>query len=368
MANAQVLFLPWLRQGLAARLGNADTLAASLPATTDLTVTLGVTTPEHNPSATVRMRGPGDVIGIDPRQVVRTEPAAGSGDFTALDLAAIEFDNPDLPWLFTPAAADAQGRLRPWLCLVVVRQQEGVRLRPAGGGPLPVLDIAAPAKPDDELPDLAESWAWAHAQVSWPHDALPDEASVRNLVATRPELSVSRLLCARRLVAFTDYIACVVPTFEVGRLSGLNLPLPANADLAPAWGSGAAAAASVALPVYYHWSFRTGAREDFETIVDRLAPRDLSGGVGQRPMDISRPGFAFSATAGASGRVALEGALQPVGMVREALDTAAGASWQPALQRHRQRRRSACAGWRRRSTRRPADLWPLARRAPPGRA
>src|SRR3954453_10390960 len=99
MATAHVLFLPWLRQGFAARLGNADadTLAASLPATADLRVTLDVTTPANNPSATVRMRGPGDVIGIDPRQVVRTEPAANSGDFEALDLAAIEFDNPDLP-------------------------------------------------------------------------------------------------------------------------------------------------------------------------------------------------------------------------------------------------------------------------------
>ena len=279
------------------------------------------------------MRGPGDVIGIDPRQVVRTEPAAGSTDFEALDLAAIEFDNPDLPWLFMPAAADAQGRLRPWLCLVAVRQQDGVRLRPAAAEALPVLEINAPAKPGDELPDLAESWAWAHAQVGWPHDAPPDETTMRNLLATRPELSVSRLLCARRLAAFTDYIACVVPTFEVGRLSGLNLPLPANADLAPAWRSGAAATASVSLPVYYHWSFRTGAREDFESIVDRLAPRDLSGNVGQRPMDISRPGFAFTATAGAPGRVALEGALQPVGMARDTMTTAIGPSWQTELQR-----------------------------------
>ncbi len=333
MATAHVLFLPWLRQGLAARLGNADTLAASLPASTDLTVILGVTTPANNPSATVRMRGPGDVIGIDPRQVVRTEPAAGSGDFEALDLAAIEFDNPDLPWLFTPAAADAQGRLRPWLCLVVVRQQEGVRLRPAGGEALPVLEINTPAKPSEELPDLAESWAWAHAQVGWPHDAPPNDATMRTLLATRPELSVSRLLCARRLTAFSDYIACVVPTFDVGRLSGLNLPLPANADLAPAWRSGATASTSVTLPVYYHWTFRTGAREDFESIVDRLAPRDLSGGVGQRPMDIGRPGFAFTAAAGTSGHVALEGALQPVGMAREAVATAVGLSWQTELLR-----------------------------------
>ena len=103
----------------------------------------------------------------------RTEPAAESGDFEAIDLAAIEFDNPDLPWMFTPAAADAQGRLRPWMCLVVVRQTDGVRLRPAASEPLPVLEIAAPAKLGEELPDLAESWAWAHAQVSWPQRPAP---------------------------------------------------------------------------------------------------------------------------------------------------------------------------------------------------
>ena len=237
MPATNVLFLPWLRQGLAARLTNADdTTAVSLRAASALTVTLGVTgTPADDPSAAVRVRGPGDVIGIDPRQVVRTEPAPNSVDFEALDLAAIEFDNPDLPWMFTPAAADAQGRLRPWICLVIVRRQEGVRLRPAAAEALPVLET-----PVDELPDLAESWAWAHAQVSWPSETAPDEAGIRTLLTTRPELSVSRLLCPRRLAAHTDYIACVVPTFEVGRLAGLNQPLPTGDDLAPAWRSGTA--------------------------------------------------------------------------------------------------------------------------------
>lgn len=333
MATARLLFLPWLRQGFAARLSNPDTLAATLPATTELKITLGVTaTPATDPAATLRVRGPGDVIGIDPRQVVRVEPAPGSQDFEALDLAAIEFDNPDLPWLFTPAAANAQGRLRPWLCLVVVRVQEGVRLRPAGSEPLPVLEIGAPAKPAEELPDLAESWAWAHAQLSWPNDETTlNENELRNLVATRPELSISRLLCPRRLAAHTDYLACVVPSFEVGRRAGLNLPPPARPDLSPAWPN-PLDPSRAALPVYYHWSFRTGAREDFESIVDRLVPRDLSEAVGRRPMDIRRPGFSFAATPGSEGLIALEGALQPVKMARAEVAAAVGAAWQPALQ------------------------------------
>lgn len=331
MANASVLFLPWLRQGLVARLATPNTIAETVPASAELQVVLGVTAPENNPSATVRVRGPADVIGIDPRQVVRTEPAHNTSDFEAIDFAAIEFDNPDLPWMFTPVAADTQGRLRPWLCLVVVREQDGVRLRPAGSEPLPVLEIAAPAKPGEELPDLAESWAWAHAQVSWPHETPPDEAGVRTLLATRPELSVSRLLCPRRLAARTRYIACVVPAFEVGRLSGMGLPAPAQPDLSPAWRSGDQAPQSVSLPVYHQWAFSTGEPEDFESIVDRLAPRDLSDGVGQRPMDISQPGFEFAAASGTSGLVALEGALQPVGMQRGSVAAAAGDAWPAGL-------------------------------------
>lgn len=328
MADAQLLFLPWLRQGFAARVATPDTLAPSLPSTVDLTLELDAGAGADNPTAKLRLRGPGDVIGIDPRQVVRTEPAANSVDFEAIDLAAIEFDNPDLPWLFTPAAADAQGRLRPWIVLVVVRVQDGVRLRPAGSEALPVLEIAPSVRLADELPDLAESWAWAHAQLSWPHATAADETGVRNLLATRPELSVSRLLCPRRLAAHTDYIACVVPAFEVGRCAGLNLPPPAN-DLAPAWTSDGS---GIELPVYFQWEFRTGAREDFESIVDRLTPRDLSGQVGERAIDVARPGFAVTVPPDLSGLAAVEGALQPVGRPRDALADTVGPAWQPALQ------------------------------------
>ena len=79
-------------------------------------------------------------------------------------LAAVEFDPPDLPWLMTPARADAAQRLAPWLVLVVLRRDEVEGppvLRP--GRPLAsvVLRAGAPVP----LPDLAESWMWAHAQL-----------------------------------------------------------------------------------------------------------------------------------------------------------------------------------------------------------
>ena len=327
MSDASVVFLPWVRQGFAARLANPDPLSGALPAQTPLGVTLAVNGAEAV-SMPVRLFGPADVLGIDPRQVVRTEPPAGTIDYESNDLAAIEFDNPDLPWLFTPAAADAQGRLRPWLVLVVVRRQNGVRLRAPRVEPLPVLEIGAPARPGAELPDLAQSWAWAHAQVATRADA--KESDLIEVLATRPELSVGRILSPRLLEPFTDYLACVVSAFEAGRLAGLGQVADANAALAPAWRSGAEAPGSIALPVYFHWEFRTGAREDFESMVARLVPREFSGAVGRREMDIGEPGFALPEAFDAS--VMLEGALQPVDAPREAFPDAATQPWHQALQ------------------------------------
>ena len=148
---------------------------------------------------------------------------------------------------------------------------------------LPVLEIAPPARPADELPDLADSWAWAHAQVAAPAGA--DAHALGTLIASQPDRCVSRLICPRLLEPFTRYLACVVPAFEPGRLSGLNLAITGDnaTRLDPAWRS--PAPAQIALPVYHHWRFRTGAREDFESLVRALGPRDLSASVGRRPMD-----------------------------------------------------------------------------------
>ena len=68
--------------------------------------------------------GPGDVLGFDTRHVVLTEPTEGTANFEPNYFCGIEFDDPDIPWLFTPAQAAPtlagvpHGRLRPWLVLV----------------------------------------------------------------------------------------------------------------------------------------------------------------------------------------------------------------------------------------------------------
>ena len=326
MTDANLVFLPWLRQGLASRFLTPDPLTATLPARLSLKARLDINQAEGGTVA-LAVAGPGEVIGLDPRQVVRMEPPAGTTDYESNDLAAVEFDNPDLPWLFTPAGADTQGRLRPWLVLVVVREGDGVVVRPPRTEALPVLEIGTPAVPGNELPDLADSWAWAHAQLAAPAGA--NASALTSLLATQPERTVSRLISPRLLKPYTRYIACVVPAFEAGRLSGMNLPATGAdaSQLAPAWKSGTLAPTQIALPVFHQWRFATGAREDFESLVRKLVPRDLAGLVGRRPMDLDHPGFPSVDLPA----LALEGALQPPHAPRVAWPDAQSAPWQATL-------------------------------------
>jgi hypothetical protein len=311
---SQYSFLPWVRQGAIATLRTPD--ANSLPGYAKLPIALQLKTQAVGGAAVqdavnvdLRLHGPADIIGIDPRQIIRTTPAPQTQNFLPNELVAIEFDRPDFPWLFTPAQATTDnGRLRPWLCLVVVRQQEGVTLGARAGSPLPVLAIQAPAIAQQELPNLAESWAWAHSQVLQEGPGTP---ALENALNQQPNLTLSRLLCPRRLEANTRYYACVVPSFEVGRKVGLNLPLTdaeKNIDqqvLTPAWTN----PTEIELPVYYHWELMTGEDGDFEELAKRLTPQTYTD-IGSRKLYVGNAGVPGWSDLGS---VNLEGVFRPVG-------------------------------------------------------
>ena len=221
---ASLTFLPWVRQGVAAAINTPDTLGASSAASSISPPASRSTERPRAASVTmpVRLRGPADVVGIDPNQIIRTDPHPGTSDFEPNCFPCVEFDRPDFPWLFTPASAGANAKLRPWLCLVVVRKQDGVTLTSTPNSPLPVLQIAASILPASELPDLGECWAWAHAQAAGDDSS---EGAVRNALNGSPDRSLSRLICPRILAPKTDYMACVVPTFDLGRRAGLGIAI-----------------------------------------------------------------------------------------------------------------------------------------------
>jgi hypothetical protein len=306
--TANHIFLPWVQSGGAAAIPDSATerLADDQPAAVSLKVRLEVNTSSVEKDA--RLFGPGSIIGLDPQQVVRVEPKPYTSDFEPNYFPAIEFDRPDLPWLFTPAKANTEGQLRPWMCLVVVRIQDGVELLPPVNQPLAVLHIKSPAKPGAELPDLAESHLWAHAQIVG-----SAKSEILSTLKSKPAQTVSRLICPRRLAPSTNYVACVVPAFDVGVKAGLGESLTTD-TLKPAWLTGDKAPEEIRLPVYFVWHFHTSEGGDFEELVRRLKPREMPAEAGKRPMNIGAPGFALDPpTPDASAVVlGLEGALQPV--------------------------------------------------------
>jgi hypothetical protein len=298
--RATYAFLPWLRRGLASQITRRDGETSPdthvrVPLGLTLNTTLSVTVP-------LALKGPGEVGGVDGDVIARVYPARNAFDVESNYFPLLEFEQPDLPWRYTPAREDTANRLRPWLCLVTLTDDEVASFEDRSSQGLPDLLTVKNAA---SLPDLAQSWAWAHAQVSGEDAGDLDAAALGDLLTHHHERVVARLVSPRRLQPKISYTVFLVPTFERGRLAGLG-EQPQGDGLAPAW---TAQAINVRLPVFYHWRFGTGVAGDFEYLARLLEARPLPEGVGTRLMDVSAPGLGLPPAADAP--LALEGALVP---------------------------------------------------------
>ena len=309
-------FLPWVRRGLSVALDTVDNLG-NLPAHAEAHVGVTLAAPlagEAIAPMPVRLHGPGDVLAIDTSLVVRTDPRPHTTNYEPNYCPVIDFDPPDFPWMLTPARANADHRLRPWLVLVVLDVAKTGKPKLRGQASLPSVRIAA-ADVNSELPPLDESWSWAHAQVV--SEAAPDDvAGIQHDLQDDPRSNVSRLICPRRLHPDRDYVACVVPAFEPGRLRGLGLAgdgsSAAMQTLAPAWNK--PSAVDVVLPVYYHWEFSTGPAGDFEYLARRLrSPKKWKNdpGINALLSNIGTSPMAVDPLIG-GGLTTMEGALVPI--------------------------------------------------------
>jgi hypothetical protein len=298
-------FLPWLRQGVANTI-TAQDLDPSVKtrATTHVELTLsgdpvaGGAELTAAVSQDIALYGPGDIIGIDPRAVIRTDPGNWITNVEANYLPAVDFYDADFPWRYTPAAPDPTGlRLRPWIALIVLAESEFTEGQDVASQPSPYITVANASA----FPSAGELWAWAHVHVNDILSADPSQLVAPDMTAVLPRLQAivtanrdaaySRLLCPRMLSDNTGYYAFVVPTFETGRLAGLGLD-PGGAPHATfsAWAQYAGRQRPADYPVYYRWYFRTGALGDFEYLVEQLKPQPADPRVGVRDMDVQDPG------------------------------------------------------------------------------
>lgn len=318
-------FLPWLRQGLANQI-KANDFDAAVKLRASVTVRLeargqkiaGGGDDLRTIDQPIALYGPGDITGIDRRAIIRTEPRDWNTNFEPNYCAAIEFYDEDMPWRYTPAAPGATGRLRPWVSLVVLAENEFTDGRNAKGKPLPYVEVSDLSV----FPKAEELWAWAHVHVNRSLAANDDEHISSDMDAVIPklqallrenaDLAYSRIISPRRLVPKTGYHAFLMPSFEAGRRAGLGLDLGDVAATASAWDA-PGRPDPTSFPYYHRWYFSTGETGDFESLVRLLKPRPVDPRVGFRDMDMVKPGSGVPGFAPTheGGVLRLGGALRP---------------------------------------------------------
>jgi hypothetical protein len=300
-------FLAWHRTGLAAAVTGgppAGAGRAAVPAAVRLRGT------GRSTVIPIELAGPGDIAGLDPREVRRTEPDDGATDFEPAYFPYVELFSTDLPWRFSPIGPQTrplpdpehptlapanQMLVPPWLALVVVPAEQAA-VTPAAPGGLPSLTCDT-----DQLPDATETWAWAHVQATTQEQQDP----ARTL--DDPTRAVARLLCPRRLDPGVRYLACIVPTFAAGRAALHGSSPGAQADpLAPAWGPDP----RTELPVYFSYSFSTGQPGTFETLARQLRPRSAPASSNGRSLVTDAPGWGIPPATRAP--IRMQGALRPL--------------------------------------------------------
>ncbi len=325
-------FLPWVRRGFGAGISTPDDFGANAAGPERAAVPVSFNVNGQPIAKDVEVLGPGDVVGINPIAIVKTDPRNWVTDFEANYLPYIDFYEEDFPWRFTPAIAAGtleQGRLRPWIFLVVLKEDEFVERKDSR--PLPAFEFAEGLDPTAFFPHPDQTWAWAHVHVSQnvignalqtatAADVAVVEQNLAQTIRTNADSASSRLLCARKLEDNTAYHAFVIPAFETGRLAGLGIDIPpGTSGQRSSWDAG-----QRLHPIYYRWFFRTGEKGDFEFLVDLLEPRPVDKRVGVRSMDMQDPGYEVEGMSGALRVMGLEGALRSTEM------EPSPAEWPPA--------------------------------------
>lgn len=272
--SGSLTFLGWQRSGIYNLAGNLN----GDPANRRLSGSIALRLQERdgpgvaNHQAGFQIMGPGDVKSLAHRAVTRMVPPPNSSNAETTICVHVELAAADLPWRFTPQLPNSKA-LRPWIALVVGTAAEGdfegeINLLPDN-----LIRLRRPVMLDHPLDQAAR---WAHVQIGLqgdhPNLETLSQAQLDALIQSQGGKAIARLLSPRPLTPNRRHIAAIVPVFQP------------NADLS--WGSDPPA--ELVLPVYRHWTFRSGEGGDFRTLAARLRAVQPAPADGQAPVIYDR--------------------------------------------------------------------------------
>ena len=297
MAKRVNYFLPFIRQGITTLAEHTEVTGKRMAVPVKLTVqgshrTDGLDHVEKE----VLLFGPGDVLGIHQEVISRLTPLPDADNFESSFTPFIEFTEADFLWRFSSLQTNDKKNWIPWLSLIILKREGGKE-----GGEfveLPTSNKELPPqiqlKENAILPDLKETWRWAHVHLLEVEDASVGQIS--ELIKRSPGKAVCRLLSPRKLKPQTAYQAFLVPTFKIGAEAALGIADGVEDRTLLTWETPADGAGKT-VPYYYTWEFNTGTKGDFEFLIRKLKSRDLED-MGIRSMDCSNPGYGMEEKGG----------------------------------------------------------------------
>lgn len=324
---AEFSFLPWLRYGLGNEITEEDTLgvepsSGAVMDRPEVSVSFeveaskdgakGASSSENVISKTVKIQGPGDVLGIDPKMVIRTHPKQGVDNFEIENLAYVEFYEEDLPWRFTPAKPK-NNKLRPWMSLILLKKDE-FEIISSGSAQIPFLRINSGVDLENIFGNERDTWAFAHVHLFEKlNSSNPSSAQLQAELQKSPDSAISRIISPRRLEQNTEYQGFLIPTFETGRLAGLQQNTADTPAQQNSWNSAAFNASHPReYPFYFNWSFKTGVEGTFESLVSKLEVVESGDIEPVREADITNLGYDIEVDEKFA-RIQIEGALKTPG-------------------------------------------------------
>ena len=286
----KVYIFPYLRKGLANYIDkDEDTkgkkraeiqVGLKVKASTVNNTDDSFNTDEFVKGKSIELLGPSDIKMLSSNAIIRMSPAeTGDIRINCKYSPFIEFYEEDLPWRYTPLAADHPD-FHPWMALIAVKEDE---MKVSMHGSIKIVELNLTAERYIEVfPTSKVLKDVAHVQIDTKDDRLEnnsDESRIEKLVneilEENPDCGISRILCSSKLEPSTVYNILLIPSYELGRLAALDLSIDSTGLNTCAWSSTLEEQMKrpngMTFPLYKKWKITTSfGADNFITLAKKL--------------------------------------------------------------------------------------------------